>query len=166
MPVTVSNPRDLLVQLLGRLLYVERRLADEVLRELARAVHDEGLTHDLEQHLAETREHVTRLEATFRRLQVAPTSNRSAPFEAAVSQHDELAASIPEPTLADVLHATGALRTEHSEIAAYGVILTLADAMGAGDAVAPLRESLAEEQAARTTLEDALARLAGSACAR
>jgi len=166
MPVTVSNPRDLLVQLLGRLLYVERRLADEVLRELARAVHDEGLKHDLEQHLAETREHVTRLDATFRRLQVAPTSNRSAPFEAAVSQHDELAASIPEPMLADVLHATGALHTEHNEIAAYGAILTLADAMGVGDAVAQLRESLAEEQAARAALEDALARLAGSACAR
>lgn len=166
MPVTVSNPRDLLVQLLGRLLYVERRLADEVLRELAQAVQDDGLKHDLEHHLAETREHVTRLETTFRRLQVAPTSNRSAPFEAAVSQHDELAASIPEPTLADVLHATGALRTEHDEIAAYGAILMLADAMGAADAVAPLRESLAEEEAARAALEDALARLASSACAR
>jgi ferritin-like metal-binding protein YciE len=166
MSVTVSNPRDLLVQLLGRLLYVERRLAGEVLHALAQAVHDEGLKHDLEQHLAETREHVTRLETTFRELQVAPTSNRSAPFEAAMSQHDELAASIPEPTLADVLHATGALRTEHTEIATYGAILALADAMGAGDAVAPLRESLAEEEAARAALENTLDRLARSACAR
>ena len=43
MPAKVSNPRDLLLQLLGDLLYVERRLAGGVLRELADSVSDERL---------------------------------------------------------------------------------------------------------------------------
>jgi ferritin-like metal-binding protein YciE len=71
MPATVSNPRDLIVELLGRLLYVERRLADAVLRELADAVHDDELRASLEVHRDETKTHAERIEAAFHRLEIA-----------------------------------------------------------------------------------------------
>lgn len=166
MPATLSNPRDLLVQLLGDLLYVERRLADDVLRALSDAVADEELRDVLQRHRDETATHARRLEAVFLRLEVAPTSNRSAPFEGAVAQHGELVGSLAEQTLADVFHATSALHTEHYEIAAYTAVLALADAMGAGEAVSDLHQSLQEEEQARATLEDALERLAAAASAR
>jgi ferritin-like metal-binding protein YciE len=123
---TVSNPRDLVVQLLGELLYVERRLADDVLRKLAREARDDGLRAALEEHHAQTRGHAERVETAFRRLSVAPTSNLSRPFESAVAQHGQLSPSIVEPRLADLFHAQAALHTEHWEIAAYETVLRLA----------------------------------------
>ena len=157
MPATkVSNPRDLVVQLLGELLFVERRLADSVLGELIAAVRDEELTHSLEHHREQTKQHVDRIETAFRRLGVAPTSNLSRPFESAVAQHDELAAAIAEPRLADVFHAQAALHTEHWEMAAYRTLLPLA-----GDEVRELLEpSFAEEGDAAELLVETIDRLA------
>jgi ferritin-like metal-binding protein YciE len=161
MPATVSNPRDLLVELLGRLLYVERRLADAVLRDLAAAVQDEELRASLEAHREETKTHADRIEAAFHRLEVASTSNRDDAFESLVAQHDRFTGSVQEPRLADVHHAAAALRTEHAEIAAYSAVLALAEATGFADAVADLSASLRDEEKARDTLEAALPRLAG-----
>jgi ferritin-like metal-binding protein YciE len=146
----VSNPRDLLVLLLGELLYVERRLAGGVIRELADAVRDESLRDGLRRHLAETERHVERIESAFRRLEVAATANLSRPFESAVDQHDELARGIVDPTLADRFHAQAALHTEHWEIAAYETVLRLAP----NDVRELLESSLDDERgAARTLLE-------------
>lgn len=154
--MTVSNPRDLVVHQLGELLYVERRLADAVIGELVDAVRDEGLGAVLAQHRDETREHVDRLEVAFRRLEVAATSNRSASFESAVAQHDELAGSIVEPRLADLFHAQAALQVEHWEMAAYRSVLPLAP-REVGEA---LRPTLDEEGRAAKALVAAIDRLA------
>jgi ferritin-like metal-binding protein YciE len=162
MPTKISNPRDLLLQLLGELLFVERRLAGGVLRDLAGAVRDEELRLALRRHLDETQHHVERLEIAFRRLDAAPSSVLSRPFESAVAQHDELAPSVVEPGLADQFHAQAALHTEHWELAAYDALLRLA-APEVGDLLRPSRD---EEEAARQTLEGSLARLARDADAR
>jgi ferritin-like metal-binding protein YciE len=127
----VSNPRDLLVLLLGELLHVERRLAGGVIRDLADAAHDDELRTALHRHLEETVQHVERIESAFRRIEVAPTANLSRGFESAVVQHGELASTVIESRLADDFHAQAALHTEHWEIAAYEAVLRLAPAAAA-----------------------------------
>ena len=159
MPATVSNPRDLLVQLLGELLYVERRLAGGVLRELIGSVKDEQLAEALRAHLEQTKAHVDHCETVFRALEIAPTANQSRAFESAVAEHQELSSSFQSPRLADVFHAQAALSTEHMEIALYTALLAFAEESGFGDALAPLRESLADEHEAREVLERELRRL-------
>jgi ferritin-like metal-binding protein YciE len=159
MPTTVSNPRDLLVQILGELLYIERRLAGGVLRDLIDAVADEQLADGLRAHLEQTKAHVERCETAFRAIEVAPSANHSREFESAVAEHDELASSIISKGLADVFHAQAALRTEHLELALYTAILAFGDENGYGDALAPLRESVADEHEAREILERELRRL-------
>ena len=121
----VSNQRDLLVLLLGELLHVERRLAGGVIRDLADAVRNDQLRLALARHLEETVQHVERIEAAFRRMEVASTANLSRPFESAVAQHDELSANIIETRLADEFHAQAAVHTEYWEIAAYETVLRL-----------------------------------------
>lgn len=161
MPATqVSNPRDLLLQLLGELLFVERRLADCVLDQLASSVRDSDLRASLEQHQAETRHHVERIEQAFRRITVAPTTNLSRSFESALEQHDELKATVKHPTLADIFDAQAALHTEHWEIAAYTAVIALAEAMGHDEPFKPLRDSLNDEEHARVGLARAIERLA------
>jgi ferritin-like metal-binding protein YciE len=149
------NRRDLSIQLLGNLLYVERRLADDVLRELTAAVRDGELKELLETHRAETKEHASRVETAFRRLNVAPTSNRSRVFESAVSEHDETAKSIGDVRLADIFHAHSALHTELWEIGAYRTLLHLLS----DEAAEVLRPSLADEERAAKLLNKAIARL-------
>lgn len=167
MPSTqMSNPRDLLVQLLGELLFVERRLADSVIQELASAAKNDELRTALEQHRAETSQHAERVEATFRRIGVASTSNLCSPFESLVAQHHDLQSAITDPKLADVLHAQAALQTEHWEIAAYTVILALADAVGLDGNLGALRDSLAEEEEARNRLASLAERLAQDSSTR
>jgi ferritin-like metal-binding protein YciE len=153
---TISNPRDLVVQLLGELLYVERRLADAVLRELQQAVVDDELTAALAHHREQTKEHAERIEAAFRRLSVAPTSNLSRAFDSAVAQHDELAEAFKEPRLADLFHAQAALQTEHWEMAAYRTLLPLAPP----EVAELLRPSFEEEGDAARKLVEAIDRLA------
>ena len=104
----------------------------------------------------ETKEHVERVETAFRRLEVAPTSNLSRPFESAVAQHDELAPQIVEPRLADLFHAQAALHTEHWEMAAYRTLLPLVR----DDVAELLRPSFAEEGDAAKSLVRVIDRLA------
>ena len=153
----ISNPRDLTVQLLGELLFVERRLADRVIAEVAGAVGDEELKALLDEHREETRQHVERVETAFRRLEVAPTSNLSRSFESAVAEHDALAPSIADTRLADIFHAQAALQVEHRELAAYRVLLPLLPS----DAAELLRPSYAEEGEAAKRLVQIADRLAG-----
>ena len=149
------NRRDLSIQLLGQLLYVERRLADEVLRKLASAVTDEELKALVEKHRAETKEHAERAETAFRRMSVAPTSNRSPVFESAVAEHDETAKGIGDARLADIFHAQAALHTELWEIASYRTLLQLVP----DEAADALRLSLDDEEQAAKLLNKAIARL-------
>jgi ferritin-like metal-binding protein YciE len=156
---TVSNPRDLVVQLMGELLFVERRLADEVIGALANAVRDEGLKEALEEHREHTKQHVERLETAFRKLEVAPTSNLSRPFDSAVAQHDDVAPAIVNPRLADLFHAQAALHVEHWEMAAYRTLMPLV----AGDVRDLLHPSFDEEGNAAKLLVRAIDRLADDA---
>jgi ferritin-like metal-binding protein YciE len=99
---------------------------------------------------------VERLETAFRRLDVAPTSNLSRPFESAVAEHDELASSILDPRLADLFHAQAALHTEHWEMAAYRALVPLVP----DDVRDLLRPSFDEEGDAAKLLVSAIDRIA------
>ncbi len=156
---TISNPRDLVTQLLGEVLFVERRLADSVLVDLVRDVRDDELQELLRSHRDETAVHVDRAEQAFRRLGVAPTSNLSRPFESAVAQHADVSSSVVDPRLGDLFHAAAALHVEHWEMAAYRVLLPLVpDEVGE-----LLRPSFAEEGEAAKLLVRTVDRIGGDA---
>jgi ferritin-like metal-binding protein YciE len=154
--VKISSPRDLVVQLLGELLYVERRLHDALLPALVAAVNDEELKEGLRAHQQETRAHVERAEQALSLLGVKQTSNLFQPLEAAASQHEEGTESIVEPTLADLFHAQSALHTEHLELASYRTLLPLVPR----EAAELLKPSYDEEGDAAKLLVKTIDRLA------
>lgn len=123
--VTISNPRDLAAQLLGELLYIERRLHDALLPALVAAADDGELKEALRTHQGETRAHVERVEQAFPLLGLKPSSNLFQPLDAAASRHEEGASSIANDALADLFHAEAALHTEHMELAVYRTLLPL-----------------------------------------
>jgi ferritin-like metal-binding protein YciE len=158
----LSNPRDLFLQLLGELLWIERTLSFEVLPKLQRAIESEGLASAVAEHLEQTKEHGPRLERVFRAVDAEPSSNLNPPLEKLAQHHDELAAGLHDARLADVFHATAAATTEHHELAAYDALLALAPAVElSDDACACLARNREEEEKALQRLESELERLAG-----
>ena len=146
----LSSPRDLFLASLAQMLWVERMLVFEVLPSLRKQVQSESLAAAVEEHLAQTRDHVTRVEAAFRALGTEPVSARSAPAAALAAEHEETAGKIAEPRLADLFHAGAAITTEHFEIASYDLLLELAPE-AARDSLAQNRE---EESQALERLRD------------
>jgi ferritin-like metal-binding protein YciE len=155
MPLTVSNPRDLLLVELADILFVERMLSFQVLPQLLSEVSDPELTAALAEHLAQTKRHVTNVERAFEMVGAEPSSNHSPPFTRLKDQHSEIASNIKAEGLADLWHANAAIHTEHYEIAAYRQLRLLATRMGNDDLVRLLEENLDEEEQALARLEQA-----------
>ena len=153
----LSSPRDLFLQLLAEMLWVERMLVFEVLPKLRQQVQSESLAAAVEEHLAQTRGHVTRVEEAFRALGAEPVSARSAPAAALAAEHEETAGKIAEPRLADLFHAGAAITTEHYEIAGYDVLLELAPE----DVREPLAQNREEEAQALERLRELAENLRG-----
>ena len=158
----MSNPRDLFLQLLGELLWIERTLSFEVLPKLQRAIESEALATTVGEHLEQTKEHGPRLEQVFRTLDAEPSSNLSPPVEKLAQHHDELAESFTDRRLADVFHAAAAAATEHQEIASYDALIALGQSVGLSDeARGLLEQNRGEENEALERLEAEIQRLAG-----
>src|SRR5690348_3382202 len=97
----LSNPRDLVLQLLSEALWVERMLAFEVLPGLLRECDSEWLSAALGLHLEQTREHAPRLESAFLTLGAEPVSAASEALEGLRRRHETLASKVVEPRLRD-----------------------------------------------------------------
>jgi ferritin-like metal-binding protein YciE len=141
----LSSPRDLFLALLAQMLWVERMLVFEVLPELRKQVQSESLAAAVEEHLAQTHEHVVRVEEAFRALGAEPVSARSAPAAALADEHGEVAAKIAEPRLADLFHAAAAIHTEHLELAGYEALVELARALDRPEVEGRLEQNRREE---------------------
>ncbi|HXV58936.1 MAG TPA: DUF892 family protein [Gaiellaceae bacterium] len=149
---TLSTPRDLFLHELGDILYVETKLADEVLPKLIDEVSSGELRKGLEKHLEQTRGHVTNVEAVFDSLDEQPTAEECIGFEGLRKEHDELLKEA-SPELVDLVDVGAATRTEHYEIAAYETLIGMARSLGESEAAGLLEENLKEEKEALREVE-------------
>jgi ferritin-like metal-binding protein YciE len=147
--MSVVNMRDLLLQQLSELLWIERMLYFDVIPAVHDAAHSPELTTLLTEHRAETRVHGERLEQAIRLLGAEPASARSATLDAMKQQHESEAKQITSPQLADLFHCGGVARTEHLELAAYDAVLVLAE----GECADLLRQNRSEDEAALRKVE-------------
>jgi ferritin-like metal-binding protein YciE len=143
---TIAEPRDLFVNELKAMLYVERKLADEVLPELASEVSDRDFKESLREHTEETKRHVANVERVFELLGEEPKPDKSHAIDGLVAQHDKVAKNIEVPQLRDCFDAGAAAKTEYLEIAAYESLITTAESLGETEIVSLLEENLDEEK--------------------
>lgn len=148
----IGTPRELFLHELGDILYVERKLSDEVLPKLIGEVQDATFRKGLERHLEQTRGHVTNLEQAFESLGEEPEAEKCIGFEGLKAEHEELVGE-SSPELVDLIDVGAAARTEHYEIAAYSSLIEMARALGESEAVGLLEENLKEEREALHEVE-------------
>jgi ferritin-like metal-binding protein YciE len=143
-----SQPRELLAHELASMLYVERELAQTVLPELLEKIDNPQLRQGIQNHLVQTRGHVSNLEQAFAILGAEPDTEKSNAFDGLTKDHDQLVKKIDSAPLEDVVHAGAAAKTEHFEIAAYQGMIKLAEASGETEIVHLLEENLDQERGA------------------
>jgi ferritin-like metal-binding protein YciE len=154
----IETPRELFLHELGDILYVERKLSDEVLPKLIGEVQDDDLRKGLEKHLEETRQHVTNVEQVFDTLGEEPQAEKCIGFEGLKKEHDQLVEEAG-PDLVDLVDTGAAARTEHYEIAAYQGLIPMARALEEREAVGLLEENLKQEKEALREVESVAKRL-------
>ena len=153
-----QTPRDLFLHELGDILYVERKLAEKVLPKLIDEVSDDEFKSGLENHLKETRQHVTNVEQVFKIFGEKPHAEECVGFEGLKKEHDELLEKSSD-ALIDHIDLGAAARTENYEIAAYEGLRRMAKAFGKDEAVTLLDTNLKQEKEALREVEKIATRL-------
>ena len=148
----IRNPKDLFLHELGDILYVERKLAEKVLPKLIDEVTDEEFRSGLENHLAQTRKHVSNVEKVFEIFGEEPHAEPCIGFEGLKKEHDELIEK-SSSSLVDHIDLGAAARTENYEIAAYEGLRRMAKAFGEDEAVTLLDTNLKQEKDALREIE-------------
>ena len=113
-------------------------------RQVERLEHYPEMKARLAKHHGESQEQARRLVAIMERHQISPNTLKTT----AASAMGNVAAALHVPAQDEVLKNTFAnYAFEHQEIAAYTSLIAMAEQVGDVAAVAPLKQSLAEEQA-------------------
>jgi ferritin-like metal-binding protein YciE len=103
------------------------------------------LKQAFEAHLAETEEHVTRLEQAYEALGLRPGRHKCEGMEGLLKEGAELIESGSPPDVLDAALIGAAQRVEHYEMASYGCARTHARLLGHEDVVQLLQRTLDEE---------------------
>ena len=157
----LTTPRELLGACLRQMLWIERRLAYEVLPRLSEQAHAPHLRAAFDRHLLETEAHVSTVRDVLGDLHVPAEPEESPSFCGLLAQHEQLVGRVAEGDhlLTDLAHAVAALATEHLELATYESLVGLAESLGEEEVGIRLREVLEQEEIALEQVESGLAKL-------
>jgi ferritin-like metal-binding protein YciE len=144
---TLNTLDDVLREQVEDLYSAENQLV-HALPKVAQAASSPELRQAFEEHLAETRGHVQRLEEVFGELGMPPASTTCKGMQGLIQEGDEVVGMAGDSLAKDAALIAAAQRIEHYEIAAYGTARTLANELDQGDVARLLSETLDEEGAA------------------
>ena len=143
--MSLATMNDLLVTELRDIYSAEQQLL-KALPKLARSASSPSLAEALSSHIAQTEEHVTRLEGIFEDLGGSPRGKRCAGMQGLLAESAEVLGEEGDPSVIDAALIAAAQRVEHYGIAAYGSAHAFATLLGRTDIAAVLRQSLQEEE--------------------
>lgn len=158
-PITSSE--DLFRARLRQMLWVELKLADEVLPQLLEQASSTDLRYAFERHLGETQGHVRALRGILSELQVHAEPEPSPALQGLVTEHEQLVKRIEGDghLASDLAHAQAAAATEHLEMAAYDALASTAEALGEEAVAIRLRELMEQEELALEFVDRAATKL-------
>ncbi|GAA0880826.1 ferritin-like domain-containing protein [Algoriphagus jejuensis] len=149
---TDSKFSQLFLDELKDIYWAEKHLV-KALPAMAKGATSKKLVKAIENHLEETKEHVSRLEEVFSLLGKKPEAKKCDAMEGLIEE----AKSILEDTDSDTMVRDAGIiiasqKVEHYEIASYGSLVALAQVMGQSEAEKILSQTLKEEKKADSDL--------------
>jgi ferritin-like metal-binding protein YciE len=143
--------KDLLEDEIKDLYSAEKQLT-KAIPKMAKGSHDEALSTAFTNHLKETQGQVTRLEEVAKLLDFSPSGKKCEGMEGVIKEGAEALEQEGNEKVLDLGIIGAGSRVEHYEMAGYLTAISLAERIGAREAVSLLQKSLNEEQAAEQTL--------------
>jgi len=143
----IKSMNDLFVHQLKDIYYAEKRIVVALPKMIAKASAPE-LKQAFQAHLAETENHVKRVEQVFKMHGVAPESVTCPAIDGIIKEADEVAGEVADNKVLDAALIAAAQTVEHYEMARYGTLIAWAKALGREDCASVLKQNLSEETAA------------------
>jgi ferritin-like metal-binding protein YciE len=148
----IESLRDLFEIELRYTYDIEQKLVKKGLPTMIEASDSPELRNALEQHLQETRNHISRLERVFSIVGAEPKTEDSDIFDEMASATKDCIDDIKTPRLRDAALIVSGNKVEHFEMAIYGSLASFAKQLGLADAAQLLQQTLEEEKAADAKL--------------
>jgi ferritin-like metal-binding protein YciE len=149
----LTSLQDLLHMELKDLYSAENQLV-KALPKMAKGSTNAKLKAGFEKHLAQTKEHVARLEKIGKDLDLKLTGHTCAAMKGLIEEGAELLAEDADPAVLDAGLIGAAQRVEHYEMAGYGAARAFAQTLGLKAAVKLLEKTLQEEKDTDQKLTD------------
>ena len=148
-----SELKELYIDELKDIYSAETQLV-KALPKMAKAAASEELRSGFEEHLEQTKGHVSRLEQIFEALDEKPTGKKCMGMEGLIKEGGEAAGEDYVDDAKDSALIGAAQRVEHYEIAAYGTARAIAKKLGETKAYDLLSQTLQEEKDTDVKLSD------------
>lgn len=148
-----KNLEDAFLEELKDLYHAEKQLV-KALPKLAKSATCQTLATAFTEHLAETNEHVRRLEDVFKSINQEPAGKKCEAMAGLVEESEEVLEFDGPDTVRDALLIASAQKAEHYEIASYGTLRAWAKQLNYEQAHTLLEQTLAEEKTADVTLTE------------
>ena len=146
--------RELFIEELRDLYDAENQLT-KALPKMAENSSSSELRQAFEEHLEQTRNHVSRLEKIFADLGEKAKAEKCKGMEGLIKEGSDLLKEDDfDPEVKDAAIIGAAQRVEHYEIAGYGTVRTFAELLGEDEAGSLLEETLDEEKEADQKLTE------------
>lgn len=134
-------------------LYSAEQQLVKALPKIAKNAETPELSEAITNHLEETKNHVSRLEEVFQKLEESPKGKKCVGMEGLIKEGAEMIDEF-EGKVLDAGLISAAQRVEHYEIAAYGTVCTFAELLGRSEDLELLKQTLEEEKQADEKLTE------------
>ncbi len=143
--MSIETVQDLFLDELKDIYSAEKQ-AIRAYPRIAKAVQSDDLKKTLQTHLEQTKKQVERLDRVFEILEKRSGGKTCEAMKGLIEEGAESLEEIEPGPVLDVAIIASAQRMEHYEIAAYGTVATLAEAMGEEEIKNLLGQTLEEEK--------------------
>jgi ferritin-like metal-binding protein YciE len=148
-----SKLEKLFEEELKDMYWAEKALTKAIPKMIKKSTSEE-LSKALQDHLAQTEGHVSRIEEVFRILEKEPEEKKCEAMNGLIKEAEEIIKESEDGAMRDAGIISAAQKVEHYEIASYGTLRTFASTLGIQDAASILQLTLDEEKAADDKLSE------------
>lgn len=142
----IHNMDDLFTHTLRDIYYAENKIVQS-LPEMIEKASDPQLKQGFETHLAETRNHVSRLNRVFQLQGKEPGGVDCPAIDGILEEAEDVAGEVEDKSVLDAALIAAAQAVEHYEIGRYGALIAWANQLGRSDCASLLQQTLDEEKA-------------------
>jgi ferritin-like metal-binding protein YciE len=149
----IKTMDDLFVHTLQDIYYAEKQILKSLPDMIDKATNRE-LAAGLKDHLAQTENHVARLEQVFKMHGKEPKGTDCSAIDGIIEEANDVAGDVNDKDVLDAALISAAQAVEHYEMTRYGTLVAWAKQLGRDDCASVLQQTLDEEKAADKKLNE------------